>query len=101
MITCKSDVQANATDPGFLAPELFLEEAPYTTASDFWALGCIVFQLATGRLPFGRVSKSQMAHHLLQAKLQRPTGKLKPHCPCTVFVFGMRPANLLNTLGET
>jgi serine/threonine-protein kinase len=37
--------------PGYMAPELFLGE-PATSASDVYAFGCLVHELATGHLPF-------------------------------------------------
>ena len=67
------------SDPSFLAPELFLDEAPYTIASDLWALGCIMYQMATGRLPFAKLSKSQIAQQHLQAKLRQPACKSLLH----------------------
>ncbi|KAJ8599327.1 hypothetical protein CTAYLR_005351 [Chrysophaeum taylorii] len=35
----------------YVSPEV-LQGEPTTTACDLWALGCLVFQLSTGRLPF-------------------------------------------------
>mmetsp|Transcript_25513 Transcript_25513/g.101677 ORF Transcript_25513/g.101677 Transcript_25513/m.101677 type:complete len:438 (+) Transcript_25513:92-1405(+) len=35
----------------YVSPEV-LQGEPTTTACDLWALGCVVFQLATGELPF-------------------------------------------------
>ncbi|NUP05022.1 MAG: phosphotransferase [Polyangiaceae bacterium] len=38
--------------PGYLAPEI--DGTPPTPASDVYALGCVLFRLASGRLPFVR-----------------------------------------------
>ena len=41
--------------PAYMAPELFWAE-PASPASDLYALGCVLYQLATGRVPYDRVS---------------------------------------------
>lgn len=38
--------------PKYRAPELLQDEAVYTNKVDIWALGCILHELATSRLPF-------------------------------------------------
>jgi serine/threonine-protein kinase ULK4 len=38
--------------PYYMAPELFSDEGVYSFASDMWALGCVLFELATGKPPF-------------------------------------------------
>ena len=41
-----------AMTPCYTAPELFIKEGKYSFKSDLWALGCILFELAVGQVPF-------------------------------------------------
>ena len=51
--TCSSlALQARSGTPVYMAPELFREGAVHSTASDLWALGCVVYECAAGRPPF-------------------------------------------------
>ena len=38
--------------PCYMAPELFSADGVYSTASDLWSLGCILYELAVGTPPF-------------------------------------------------
>ena len=42
----------NAMTPCYTAPELFQEDGMYSFKSDLWALGCIMYELAVGQVPF-------------------------------------------------
>ena len=35
-----------------MAPELFQDNGVHSFYSDFWALGCVLFELAAGKPPF-------------------------------------------------
>ena len=41
-----------AMTPCYTAPELFRKDGKYSFKSDLWALGCILFELAVGQVPF-------------------------------------------------
>ena len=41
-----------AGTPYYMAPELFQDEGVYSYQSDFWSVGCIMMEMATGRPPF-------------------------------------------------
>lgn len=38
--------------PYYMAPELFQDNGVYSFASDFWSLGCLLFEMASGKPPF-------------------------------------------------
>lgn len=40
----------------FLAPEM-IKECEATLATDLWALGCIIFKMYTGKVPFPGMSE--------------------------------------------
>lgn len=48
-----------------MAPELFSEGAAHSTASDLWALGCVLYECTAGRPPFMSSSFAQLAHEIL------------------------------------
>jgi serine/threonine protein kinase len=41
-----------AMTPCYTAPELFSEDGTYNYKTDLWALGCIMYELAVGQVPF-------------------------------------------------
>ena len=48
------DIKKNksAMTPCYTAPELFSDDGAYSFKSDLWALGCIMYEMAVGRVPF-------------------------------------------------
>jgi len=49
-----AEIKKNKTamTPCYTAPELFQEDGKYSFKSDLWALGCIMYELAVGQVPF-------------------------------------------------
>lgn len=40
--------------PSYMSPELFLSEGTHSYSSDFWALGCVLYEMRRGMAPFGQ-----------------------------------------------
>jgi serine/threonine-protein kinase ULK4 len=48
--------KAKSGTPYYMAPELFTDDGVHSFQSDVWALGCILFEMATGKPPFAASS---------------------------------------------
>jgi serine/threonine-protein kinase ULK4 len=48
-----------------MPPELFTEDGVYSFASDFWGLGCVLHELATGKPPFTSNSFNELVQMIL------------------------------------
>ena len=49
-----ADIRKNKTamTPCYTAPELFSDDGAYSFKTDLWALGCIMYEMAVGQVPF-------------------------------------------------
>jgi serine/threonine protein kinase len=57
--------QAKRGTPSYMAPELFSENSTHSSASDLWALGCVLYESAMGRPPFLNSSFNQLVQEIL------------------------------------
>ncbi|XP_075521675.1 serine/threonine-protein kinase RUNKEL-like [Primulina tabacum] len=57
--------QAKRGAPCYMAPELFQDGGVHSYASDFWALGCVLYECYTGRPPFVGKEFTQLAKSIL------------------------------------
>lgn len=55
----------------FLAPEM-IQSQESTCSSDLWALGCIIFKMYTGKVPFPGMSETQVFPQILGRKIDWP-----------------------------
>ena len=53
---------------GYVAPEV-LQKQPYTFSCDVWSLGCIIYALLSGSLPFDHESQKETIRMTLHDKL--------------------------------
>lgn len=63
-------MQAARGTPCYMAPELFSDGAAHSTASDLWALGCVLYECSMGRPPFLNSSLNQLIQDILHAEPQ-------------------------------
>ncbi|XP_067275437.1 rhodopsin kinase grk7-b isoform X6 [Pseudorasbora parva] len=62
-------ISQKAGTKGYMAPEI-LKQEPYRTSVDWWALGCSIYEMVAGRLPFRdhkeKVTKEEIVRRTLQ-----------------------------------
>lgn len=63
--TCLTCRQAQQGTPAYMAPELFGGGGAYSSASDLWALGCVLHECFVGRPPFACASLKQLMRDVL------------------------------------
>lgn len=55
----------SAMTPCYTAPELFSENGIYDYKTDIWAMGCIIYELATGQVPFFDESVNKLMNKII------------------------------------
>jgi serine/threonine-protein kinase ULK4 len=51
-----------------MSPELFQKQGVYTFYSDLWALGCVLYEMATGKPPFSSTSLKDILTQIMDVK---------------------------------
>eukprot|EP00232_Nephroselmis_pyriformis_P028590 CAMPEP_0182871638 /NCGR_PEP_ID=MMETSP0034_2-20130328/11237_1 /TAXON_ID=156128 /ORGANISM="Nephroselmis pyriformis, Strain CCMP717" /LENGTH=310 /DNA_ID=CAMNT_0025004199 /DNA_START=152 /DNA_END=1080 /DNA_ORIENTATION=+ len=57
--------QGKRGTPCYMAPELFQDGGVHSTASDLWALGCVLYEMVAGHPPFVSSSLQQLVNMVL------------------------------------
>ncbi len=81
----------------YLAPEVLLDEAGYTTMVDFWSLGVLVFEMVCGWSPFYADDTQQMYKNIAFGKIRFPKDALSTEG--RNFVKGLLNRNPRHRLG--
>lgn len=76
----KDDTKANSFvgTAEYVSPELLTDKIAYKS-SDLWALGCIIYQLRSGRSPFRGSNEYQTFQKIIKLDYEFPEGF--PECP--------------------
>uniref|UniRef100_A0A8C5QA96 Unc-51 like kinase 4 n=1 Tax=Leptobrachium leishanense TaxID=445787 RepID=A0A8C5QA96_9ANUR len=59
--------------PVYVAPEV-IQGADFSTASDLWSFGCVLYEMFTGRPPFYAESFSELIDHIVNEDFPPPKG---------------------------
>lgn len=68
------DIADKKGTPFYMAPELFQEDGVPSYYSDFWSLGCILYELATGQPPFVSNSLQDLVKKILNDNIPNLAG---------------------------
>ncbi len=63
-VSCIFLIQAAMT-PCYTAPELFSEDGVYSYKTELWAIGCILYELASGQVPFFDESVAKLINKII------------------------------------
>lgn len=65
----QGDSQSKRGTPFYMAPELFQDDGVYSYYSDFWSLGCVIYELATGQPPYVSTSFQELVNQILNGPI--------------------------------
>ena len=55
-----------------MAPELFEDNGVHSFYSDFWSLGCVLYELVAGKPPFSSDSLKNLIHLIVEGETPLP-----------------------------
>jgi serine/threonine-protein kinase Stk1 len=80
----------NAWTPAYAAPEL-LEGGPLSTRTDVYAVACLLYELASGKHPFQRLTAIEAKEKKLDRKLKIPKHLPKSCWPALKTALALKP----------
>lgn len=66
--------KAKSGTPYYMAPELFTDDGVHSFQSDVWALGCVLYEMATGKPPFAASSLQELIQEIQECPLKPVDG---------------------------
>ena len=83
----------------YLAPEM-IEDCSSTCDTDLWALGCIIFKMATGKVPFPGLSQEKVFPLIRKRHIDWPENQvLDPECKALIDeLLQLEPSNRLGSI---
>jgi len=66
-----TELKQQSGTPSYMAPELFTKQGVYSYASDLWSLGCVLFEMASGKPPFSSSSLKELVNQIIDAPTPR------------------------------
>lgn len=67
-------VQPKSGTPYYMAPELFQDDGVYSFYSDIWALGCVLYELASGKPPFSATGLKDLISQICESETPKVEG---------------------------
>ena len=56
----------------FMAPEMLAKAGPYNKAVDWWSVGCLLYEMTSGKPPFVSNSRKKLLEKIMRSKLKLP-----------------------------
>jgi len=83
-----------------MAPELFVENGFHSFASDLYALGCVVYEMVSGRTPFSHVTSfGELQRTVVRSNPPEPTNCSSGLCDLLRSLLERNPCNRLSWRG--
>ena len=83
----------------YMAPEQFNGASPAVTM-DLWALGIVLYEMWTGRLPFDAPTAASLIHQILSAPVPQIAGLPAPHSALLARLLTREPQARVQTAAE-